>query len=285
MQQVQLMQNRQLVINDVPSAVHYLENISYYRLSAYMLPFQLVKDVFNAGTTFQQIIDLYVFDRELRLIVLDAIERVEISIRSQIIYQLAHKYGSHWQDDPSIFRYPNVFNDIQQFIATHCVSRNPEVFVAHYLDTYDPPATPPSWMSIELLTIGQLSMLFKAIKQNSDRKDIADYYGLHHNVFQSWLHTITYVRNICAHHARLWNRDFAIQPDLLQRPQLSWINSVYSNNRRSYYFLCLLQYLLQTANPNGHLKTRLTALFQQYPQIPIQYMGVPANWDTELLWQ
>lgn len=283
-EQIALMESRGLTVPDHSRAERYLSQISYYRLSAYMLPFKQVKDTFNTGTTFDQIIDLYVFDRELRLLAFDAIERVEVTIRAQMIYQLAHKYGSHWPDKHYIFKDQKTFGDIQKIIKDHCASRNPEVFIEHYLHTYDPPATPPSWMSIELLTVGQLSLLYKAINKNEDRKDIAAYFSLHHNVFQSWLHAITYVRNICAHHARLWNRDFAIQPDLLLKPALPWINPSFKNNRRAYYFFCCLQYLLKTANPSSHFKQKLVDLTTKHPNIPIQYAGFTKKWETEPIW-
>ena len=140
-EQLRLLTGRGLIINDVISAELYLQHISYYRLSAYMIPFQGTKDVFNADTTFEKIVDLYVFDRELRLLVLDATERIEIAVRSQIIYQMAHKYGSHWQDNTGLFkppvRYangtsPDYYAEIQQIIAEHCRGRNPEVFIDHY---------------------------------------------------------------------------------------------------------------------------------------------------------
>lgn len=284
-QQIQLLKSRNLQVNNFASAIHCLSNISYYRLSAYMLPFQTIKDTFNTGTEFQQIVELYTFDRQIRLLVFDAIERIEIAVRTQMIYQLSHKYGSHWQDNPALFRYANVYSEIQNFLNSCLNSANKEVFIEHYTNMYSSPINPPSWMSIELLTIGQLSLLYKAIKSNTDRKDISDYFSLHHTVFQSWLHTITYVRNICAHHARLWNRDFAIQPDILLRPRLPWINLNYNNNRRCYYFLCSLKYLLQTVNPNERFEDRLKDLIHKHPNIPIQFIGFPKNWLIEPLWK
>ena len=86
----------------------HLSNISYYRLSAYMYPYKQIGDgkfldSFIPGTTWDMIYNLYVFDRKLRLLVFDAIERLEVAIRTQIIHKLSHKYGSHWQDQASIF--------------------------------------------------------------------------------------------------------------------------------------------------------------------------------------
>ena len=148
-QQVDLWEQRGLVINDRARIEFYFQRISYYRISAYALPFQQVKDQFNAGTSFNDVLNLYRFDRELRLLVMDAIERIEVGIRTQIIYILAHKYGSHWQDDSGLFKvsqYKNktgklitkdVYTEIQNIISNHCSSKYPEVYIQHYLSKYN----------------------------------------------------------------------------------------------------------------------------------------------------
>lgn len=300
-QQIALLETRGLSVPDHAHAEHYLKHISYYRLSAYALPYQQVKDVFNEGTAFDDLLNLYVFDRELRLLVFDAIERIEIAFRTQMIYQLSHKYGSHWQEDQNIFapRYVNkagitvdIFADTKKVIQEHCNVNRPEVFIAHYLRKYTQPAIPPSWMSIELLTIGQLSRLYSALKNNADKNDIATYFRLHHTLMQSWLHAITYVRNICAHHSRLWNREFAIQPDIPKKTlPLPWLTFKTTNNRRCFYFLSILKYLLQTVNPTGHFKQRLVDRIQEHKTVPIQFLGIPTDgkgalidWQAEQLW-
>lgn len=301
-QQIALLQSRGLIITDTAYARQYLERISYYRLSAYSLTFQAVKDTFNAGTRFEDILDLYVFDRELRLLIMDAIERIEVAVRSQMIYQLAHRYGSHWVDKPELFKPPytdkksgkevDVFQETQKIIQEHLAAKKPEVFIQHYRSVYTEPISPPSWMSVELLTLGQLSRMFASLKEHDDRKQIAAYFGLHHNVFVSWLHALTYVRNICAHHSRLWNRDFAVKPDLLLRPNRPWITAeMRGNNDRCYYFLCTLKYLLDAANPGNHFKARLASVIADHPRVPIQFMGIPSkpeggiiHWQTEPLW-
>ncbi len=146
-------------------------------------------------------------------------------------------------------------------------------------------------MCLELLTIGELSRLYKGLARNEDKQMIARFFGLHHTVFTSWLHTITYVRNICAHHARLWNRTFAIKPDVLKKPQQPWMDSIYENNKRAFYFMCVLKYLLNAANPGNHLKEKIIQLFQKYEHVPVRFMGIPTNaagemlnWKSEPLW-
>ena len=300
--QLALLKSRKLNVPNEQKAISYLQQISYYRLSAYFLPYQAVKDNFNAGVTFEQIIDTYSFDRELRLLVFDCIERIEVAIRTQIIYSMALYYkDSHWQDNQSLFITP-YYNKIGQLIDPYIglqtiiskakTARTPEVFIKHYITNYSSPSNPPSWMCLELLTVGELSNIYRGLKNNTDKKRIADFFDVHHTVFTSWLHTLTYVRNLCAHHSRLWNRDLAIEPDKLLKPVGSWISPPFQNNKRTFYFICILKYLLLRVNPGNSLKDKLEVLFNKYPNIPIQFMGIPSDgngkmlqWQNEELWK
>jgi len=300
--QLALLKSRGISVTDEPKAISILQEISYYRLSAYFLPYQSVKDTFNPGTTFKQIIDTYSFDRELRLLVFDCIERIEIAIRTQIIYQMAYHYNdSHWQDNQSLFIKPyynkigikvDPFSEFQSIISKAKTVRTPEVFIQHYLNNYSSPSNPPSWMCFELLTIGEMSNIYRGLSSKVDKKRIASFFDLHPTVFISWLHSLTYVRNICAHHARLWNKELAIKPELLLNPTGDWISIPFNNNKRLFYFLCVLKYLLLRANPGNNLKVKLENLFAKYPTVPIKYLGIPTdgtgnmlNWQDEPLWQ
>jgi len=300
--QLALLKSRGISVTDEPKAISILQKISYYRLSAYFLPYQSVKDTFNPGTTFKQIIDTYSFDRELRLLVFDCIERIEIAIRTQIIYQMAYHYNdSHWQDNQSLFIKPyynkigikvDPFSEFQSIISKAKTVRTPEVFIQHYLNNYSSPSNPPSWMCFELLTIGEMSNIYRGLSSKVDKKRIASFFDLHPTVFISWLHSLTYVRNICAHHARLWNKELAIKPELLLNPTGDWISIPFNNNKRLFYFLCVLKYLLLRANPGNNLKVKLETLFAKYLTVPIKYLGIPTdgtgnmlNWQDEPLWQ
>lgn len=300
--QIELLKNRGLTFNNEPKALAYLKEISYYRLSAYFLPYQKVKDTFNKGIDFNQIIKTYSFDRELRLLIFDCIERIEIAIRTQIIYSMAHTYNdSHWQDNPSLFITPyynkvgtliDSFSSLQTIISKAKSVRTPEVFIKHYTNTYSKPSNPPSWMCLELLTMGELSHLYRGLKNKSDKKRIASFFDVHPTVFTSWLHTLTYVRNLCAHHSRLWNRDLAIEPEKLLKPVGDWISPRFENNKRVFYFLCVLKYLLLRANPGNSLKDKLDNLFTKYPMVPIQFLGIPSDgngklldWKEESIWK
>ncbi|MBI2259349.1 MAG: Abi family protein [Flavobacteriia bacterium] len=307
-EQAEIWKSRGLIVKNEERTLHYLKNISYYRLSAYALPFQQTKDKFNDGTSFDDILNLYLFDRELRLIVFNAIERIEVAVRSIMIYQLSHKYGSHWQDNERIFSAPynrrdtrtgeyytiNVFEEIQSIIRHTSREKHPETFIKHYNGTYTKPKNPPSWMCMEVFTLGQLSKLYNGLRHNDDKVNIANHFGLHFNVFKSWLHTLTYVRNICGHHGRLWNREIAIEPLWLKKPKLNWLDSKFDGStNRTFYSICMMKYLLQTVNANHHIKQHLNELIAKYPSVPIQFMGIPSeeaskkivDWQNEALWK
>lgn len=300
--QLELLKSRNLTIPDESKALSYLQAISYYRLSAYFLPYQATKDRFNDGVTFDQIVATYSFDRELRLLIFDCIERIEVAIRTQFIYSMAiHHNDSHWQDNQQLFITPfynkigkkiDPYNDLQSLISKAKTVRRPEVFIKHYVDKYSSPANPPSWMCFELCTMGELSHFYRGLKDKADKKRIASFFEVHPTVFTSWLHSLTYVRNLCAHHSRLWNRDLAIEPEKLLKPVGNWIDVPFHNNKRVFYFICVLKYLLLRANPNNRLKEKLETLIKKFPDVPIKFMGIPSDfqgnmldWQNEPLWQ
>lgn len=304
---VELLKQRGMTIPNEKRAERLLANISYYRLSAYMLPFKkrteegVPYDEFLPGTSWNDIYALYIFDRKLRLLVFDAIERLEVSIRSQIINQLSLKYGSHWQDIPEIFNPPitktkrdgrsvtfDVYTDIQNHIKEQLRNNRAEVFIQHYHANYDNPENPPSWMSVEIMYFSHLSRICSGLKSRADINGIAKYYALPPDTFCSWLHTLNYVRNICAHHFRLWNRDLNIVPEKLSfSKSLVWISNPNTVKRsKTYHLFCMLMYMLQVANPSSSFGKRLKALLKEYEDvISVGAMGFPEDWEKEKIWE
>ncbi len=145
---------------------NYLRNISYYRLKTYTFPFQdnhQNDQPFNVDVSFEKIIELYVFDRKLRLLIFDAIEKIEIALRTQIFHPFALIYGSHWQFKPELYRDPtslaNHLDSLQKEIDT-----SNETFIDHYKNKYTNPTEPPSWMSLGVSNIGLLSKIFQNLK-------------------------------------------------------------------------------------------------------------------------
>lgn len=301
-EQIELLKNRGLVITDTNRTKRHLSYVSYYRLSAYMLPYKLPQsnsDIFKEGTKWDDIRNLYKFDRKLRLLVFDAIERIEIALRAQIIYQLSHKYGSHWQNNSSLFKTTSnhktgkiysVYNDIQTHITEQLNANRKVQFIEHYLQKYNNPKTPPCWMSIELLYFSELSKICQGLNERSDRTALAKAFGLaDDSIFCSRLHTLNYIRNICAHHARLWN----IQIDVIPKKYYDKTNKIWMSDNevdcaqssKLYYSLCIIMYLLQTVNPGSKFRQHFYDLLEKYPIVNTGFMGFPKDWEKMSLWK
>ncbi|NCC27725.1 MAG: Abi family protein, partial [Gammaproteobacteria bacterium] len=187
-EQVALLQQRGMVIDDPGEAEFYLQHLNYYRLGAYWLPFEAdhATHRFRTGTRIADVLNLYIFDRELRLLVLDAIERVEVSVRSQWAYQLAHRHGPHAHLDPALAYRRRLWEQNLTRLADE-VNRSDEAFIRHLVETYTE-ALPPVWAVCEVMSLGQLSRWYNSLKPMATRRAIANVYALDEKVLQSWLH-------------------------------------------------------------------------------------------------
>lgn len=142
-------------------------------------------------------------------------------------------------------------------------------------------------MSVEILYFNQLSLICKALNNPKDLSDLSGYFSLPKDIFISWIHTINYLRNICAHHSRLWNLKLQVPPSKLQLSKtLNWITSPEKAQRtKMYYSLCVIIYFLQTINPNSKFVKHFIDLCSKFPDVNIGYMGFPENWMKEKIWQ
>jgi len=160
--QIAKLKQRGLRFNDEQKAAHYLSNISYYRLRAYTYPFQdntNPNHPFIREISFEDIIELYVFDRRLRLLVFNAIEKIEIALRTKIIYEFSLNHGSHWHENANMYRNNYFFNTNINALYEE-VDRSAETFIEHYKNSYSTPQYPPAWMSLEVISMGLLSKLY-----------------------------------------------------------------------------------------------------------------------------
>ncbi len=268
-----------------------LRDVNYYRLSAYWYPFRnegCEQDSLLPDTQFDVIWDRYVFDRQLRLLVMDAIERVEISIRTRMTNLIALKANDAFVH---LGRngFPQSVDVVEQgrFVETirRNATRSKEAFVEHFKEKYgDTHGDLPLWMAVEVMTFGNMLTLFKMLDMHSQR-EIAEVYGLPAKVLNSWLLTLNYVRNLCAHHSRLWNQEFSIRPVLpAKKSHPEWHDPQISNHR-VFATLTLLYYLLRRVAPQSGWATRLDKLLDKHPEIPLENMGFVKNWKNHPLWK
>ncbi len=276
-EQLDLLLSRGLQVANRVSALNCLRNISYYRLSAYYLPFKQSEE-FKPNVWFEDILNLYSFDRKLRLLVMDAIEPIEIALRSQVIYHLSHAYGA--------FGYLNGKNFSHRFKhrewlvhINELIEDASETFVVHYKNKYTSSKSMPLWMALEVVSFGGLSRLYRGLL-GADQQIISKQYGLQDTVLSSWLHILVYIRNLCAHHARLWNRILTFKPKLPEKA-VAWKGI---SNTRIYSVLAMMQYLINQINPKSAWKEKLFSLLQEYPCVPLAVMGFPDDWQKQSFW-
>lgn len=282
-QQVTLLKSNGLAFGDEQKALHTLQEVSYFRMKSYLMPLMdnKVLHTFKAGASFEQAFELYKFDSRLRKLVASELEKIEVSIRTQMAYILADEIDIYWFSDSANFANPVKHAATLANLKVE-LDRSDDDQILRFKSTYSDPF-PPAWMTLEVSSFGTLSMLFKLLKPNVTKRKIANFYGVSDSVFESWLHSIVYVRNICAHHSRLWNKTLRIQPLFPRRTAHAFLSSPVRSNR-VYYVLCIINYLLKTVNPSTSFSLRLKALLAEFPNVDINAMGFTKDWDKEAFW-
>lgn len=277
-----------MLVPDVGHALHCLQHISYYRLRAYWLSFEQAtpgsgEHRFTPGTSFDDVLALYVFDRRLRLHVMDAVERVEVSLRGSWAHHLAMKYGPHGYLDQAIYARADHYDRACQTLISE-IGRSKDTFIVHYLDKYDEPRHPPIWMIAEVISLGQLSKWFSNLKFRSDRQAIAKPYELDEKVLISLTHHLTYIRNICAHHGRLWNKQFTVTMMMPNSPAPLRLAINPASERRIYNTLAALGYLMGIIAPGTTWRQQLVGLVDSCPLADEAVMGFPLEWRSQPAW-
>jgi abortive infection bacteriophage resistance protein len=277
--QLDLLIQRGLDCPDRDRALLWLKRIGYYRLSAYFIPFKnALEDNFLPGTAIEQIVGLYKFDSDLRLLVLEALDSIEISVRASITYHIAKELGVFGYADPVNFA--STFNHADFMrILWRDEGRSTEAFIRHYRAKYTSETELPVWMATELISFGALSRMYEHLRTGL-RKKIAHEFNLPQTVFVSWLHSLTAIRNVCAHHSRLWNRELAVKPELLAAWKAAGIQ-----NQRFYAIAMIINALNATISPDSRWKERLKALFNTCPAVNLRTMQFPADWQTLPPWK
>jgi abortive infection bacteriophage resistance protein len=286
--QITRLKQRGLKFIDEKKAVHYLSNISYYRLRAYTYPFQdnsTANHPFIKDVSFEDIIDIYVFDRRLRLLVLNAIEKIEVSLRTKIIYEYALVYGSHWFMDASLYHNTIFYQENHKTLQKE-INRSTETFIKHYKQSYTTPKLPPSWMSLEVVSMGLLGKLFSNLKRGELKTKLTKEFGLKKSEqLSSWIHAFVNLRNICAHHSRLWNRRFTIVPQIPYNTTNQFITNTKIYDNKLYAQLCCMNYITRIISPDSSFVSDLKNLLTSCDLVNCKDMGFPDNWRNESLWK
>lgn len=337
-----LLRERGLGIEDRDYARSILQEINYYRLSAYFHPFleDKANHLYKQGSTLEQVVLLYRFDTDFRQLLIPALESAEIVFRQRITYHLAHRYN-----DPFCYLQKSIYSEkfqgaqiapeelyrsfgkeegeknwqllilrgninrkgrildrrisdedfkedteeLKRLIQSssfenwmkmveNSIQESHEEFVRHYKDKYLQDSQGfPIWMMSEMVSFGNLSKFYSGLS-TENRRAISVLYGIPHRLLSQWLHSLVYLRNICAHHARLWNRDMVIAPkkprDLPEKD--FWSKKLFS-------LLLVLKHLTALNFCWAGFTEELQNLLQKYPDVDANAMGFPVNWKEVLV--
>lgn len=275
-----------------------LESVNYYRLSGYTYPFRdHTNDHYRPGTSIDLIWNLYTFDQQLRLLCFKAIETFEVFLRKQLSF-----YHSITTNDP--FAYVNVnaadeqkheqfLDDIRRAYTKRGrqgqrVLNSKDDFVIHFFNTYEGDHL-PLWMMVEVVSFGTLVTYYRYYLPQAERETLSNTFGITPSIFNKWLSAVQEVRNICAHHGRLWNRRIRSEPLIApltrhaRQPQ--WHFMAGTPEDRAFAMLCVLNHCLRAIDPGSAWHRDIQTLFAAHPETrPTRLMGAPAGWETVALW-
>jgi len=284
---IPLLKKRGLDISGEQRAAGYLANIGYFRLSAYFYP--LLKEpktdhIYKEGATFDMALDMYRFDRKLRILLFNEIEKIEVAIRSAMNNWISDGLNDvFWMTDEKYFKNSVIFSKTMDIIQSE-ISKTKEEFILHFHNKYINPY-PPAWMITEIIPLGALYNIFNNLKSKSLKKKVSNTFGLSLPAFSSWMLILSNLRNLCGHHVRVWNKEISFVASNPLQHTFPWIDSSNTDLKRIYFRICIIKYLLFTVSPNNIFTRKLKSLLAEYPTIDVKAMGFPANWQTEPLWQ
>ena len=276
-EQVNLLKSRGLIINDSEKALQNISRINYYRLSSYYVPFQINRNLFKPETSIEKIFRLYGFDKKIRSLIFGALEITEVTLRTKIAYYFSHKYGPFAYSDPQYFsrgfKHYDWYTKLEESIQ---ISR--EDFIKDFFKEYDEEKNLPLWIAIEIMSFGQLSFLFRGLERTDSNNISKDCFGIDEKILSSWIHTLVYIRNLCAHHSRIWNRTLAIKPKVPNK-LAEWKGI---SNSKIFCLFLIFKKLIIIPGEWENFKNNLLQLLEEHSDIDLKRMGFPDDWKDRI---
>lgn len=281
-EQINILRKRGMIIINEPHAKEFLEYCSYYRFCGYALHFEYLDNNgerthrYKPDTSFEVVEQLYHFDAALRRLIFHYTTLIEVSFRTTLGNISAQFYtNAHWYMNEDCFIDKVKYNEFIQMCEKE-VKNSREIFIKNYTKKYSFPQLPPIWMLTELMSFATWSKLYQNLANKALKDLIAEKYNVPYKYLSSWLQALTVLRNSCAHHARIWNRNFTQAPLLSKRKKTKMIDG---QHKKIFSLLLIIYDLLSKLNRENDFCSDLTKLFEQYPKINIRNLGFPARPD------
>ena len=286
-QQIDVLKQRGLFIENEEEAKNALDIISYFRLAGYwrLMEADRQQHTFKPNSRFSQIMSLYRFDEELRMLLFSAIQHIEVAVRARMIRIFAERHGAFLFMDSALAENSNLFAGNLRNLQEE-LNRSEDEYIQEHFRKYNEPSMPPVWKTMEVASMGTLSKLYSNMDDSASKKAVSRSFMIpKFEYMRSWLRCITVVRNICAHHARLWNATIVVNPSLPSRLPNTWIINRQLTPDKLYPHLCYIAYWLNSINQTNTFTTDIRTLLSKYPVVDPAAMGFPRGWQSEPLWQ
>ncbi|QDI90427.1 hypothetical protein EPH95_03885 [Salicibibacter halophilus] len=272
-QQIEILENRNLIINDYDFALDVMKSINYYRFTGYLIPFKNKHDTYVPGTTFEQIDRIYEFDRKLRLLLFQLLESIELKFRVAVSHYFSELYHPTAYEDSSYFQQPHLHKKFYDRYKSYRNSSD-ELFIRHHIEKQQ---GIPFWVAVEIIPFGTLSRLYLNMEKN-DRVYIAkSAYGLHSKYISSYMNCFSTLRNACTHFNRIYDKRFPITPKL-PTPILKKFNP----SMIFYKILLAMKTILSESTFNISMNN-LSALIEEYEDVIVLHrIGLPEDWYDKI---
>ena len=276
-EQIMLLQSRGMNIPDTEHAKRFLSYCSYYRFCGYALHFEELTSLgerthrYKPDATFSAVEEIYHFDAALRRIIFHYTSLIEIDFRGTIGNESAWHYNNaHWFLEGKYFQDKSRYSKFID-LCNEEVDRSREIFITSYRKNYTAPALPPIWMLTELMPFAVWSKLYQNLSDNGLRKIIAHKQGIPEKYLVSWMQSLTVLRNACAHHARIWNRNFSLAPRL--SPHISK-KITRGNEKKIYVMFLIIHDMLKKISRENDFHKDIEELLKLHPAINPKYLGI-----------
>ena len=275
-EQIENLKQLNLQIDNESFAAQFLNHVSYFRfIKAYSLGLKPRNGCYSDSVTFEHLVDLYEFNTEFRQLLFPQIEKIEVTLRCRLSNYFCVTYGVLGYQDPQNFSSPIFHHSFMQEAQNEIKRNRRAPFIKNFQENYEGGAI-PFYALVEIFSFGTLSKFFKNLK-NPDKKAIASTYQVAFPYLESWIESISYVRNICAHYGRLYNTKLTKKPKIYKEDQVLGVS-----NERIFGVLCCMKHLLSEDASWGKFLYDMATLFQNHPKTDIKTMGFPQNWKDIL---
>lgn len=290
-EQIEKLKNRGMIISNEKYAENVLSSVNYYRLSGYWLYYEASRDVFKSNTTFEKVTEMYNFDKELKVLIFEGISRFEVALRTRWAYEIGIKYG------PQSFYYKRfcknneeLNNNIKNTLRE--VKRSKESFIQHNVTKYKG-RLPAAWISCEVMSFGNLSCWYTNLKEvpstnplspGNAKDSIASFFGIDAHLLESWIHSLTVLRNLCAHQARIVNKKLTIVPKKPKSKKILIKDFWSTKDNLPYNLILVLIFLNQNITVPSNWCDKIINFLKENQKNCTNFLGFPKDWEKTSFW-